>query len=102
MRATKPPWFRRMLIGGFSPQGFVVRALILAVLFALCQALGWREHTTFLSGTAASAGTDANTSAVLGLVYMAAYFGFVLLAPILLIAAAIFLGFNRWLAKPRP
>jgi hypothetical protein len=90
-----------MLTGGFSPQGFVVRAVILGMLFAICQALGWREHTTFLSGTAASPGADANTSALLGLIYMASYFGVVLLAPILLIAAVLFFGIDRWLARQR-
>jgi hypothetical protein len=71
----------------FSPLGFVARALLLAVLFGACEVAGWREHTTFISGTPMSAGAGINASATRGLIYMFAYFGFVLAAPILLIAA---------------
>ena len=78
-----------------SPRGFVARALLLAVVLAVCELAGWREHTTFISGTATSAGVGMNTVVALGLVYMLAYFGFVLGAPILLLAALILAGFNR-------
>lgn len=78
-----------------SPRGFVARALLLAVIFAGCELAGWREHTTFISGTATSTSTGLNTSATLGLIYLLAYFGFVLAAPILLLAAAILSGLQR-------
>jgi hypothetical protein len=77
----------------FSPLGFMARALLLAVLFGVCELAGWREHTTFISGTATSIGTGVNSSVTLGLIYMFAYFGFVLAAPILIIAALlVFVG----------
>jgi len=72
-----------------SPRGFVARALLLAALFAVCEIAGWREHTTFVSGTATSVDSAVGTSVVLGLTYMLAYFGFVLAAPVLVIAALV-------------
>lgn len=84
----------------FSPRGFLLRALLLAIFFGAVHVAGWREHTTFLSGTAASTDTSVNTSVVLGLVYMAAYFGFVLLTPILILAAGILAGLGAWRERP--
>ena len=78
-----------------SPLGFVARALLLAVIFAACELAGWREHTTFISGTAASVDAGISSSVTLGLIYMLAYFGCVLGAPILLIAAGLLSVFRR-------
>ena len=61
---------------------------------------GWRANSTiFLSGTAASASGALQASAVLGVIYIVAYFGFVLVAPILLLAAAILFSLERLLAR---
>ncbi len=104
MNNDKRNWFRRLFSAGFDPAGLLVRAALVAAFFAVCHLAGWREHTTFLSGTPASADGGANTSAVLGVIYMAGYFGFVLLAPILVIAGGILFAFDRWMqsrvAKP--
>lgn len=78
-----------------SPLGFVARALLLAVLFGICEFAGWREHTTFISGTAASADAGINSSVTFGLIYLLAYFGFVLVAPILMISAVLLVAFRR-------
>jgi hypothetical protein len=89
-------WKKRIITPGFlTPKGFVLRAAILAVVFATCHFVGWREHTSFLSGTAASASDALHASAILGVIYIAVYFGFVLVAPILLLAAAILFGLER-------
>ena len=73
----------------FSPRGFVARALLFALIFGVCELAGWREHTTFISGTAASVDLGISSSVTFGLIYMLAYFGFVLGTPVLLIAAAL-------------
>ena len=80
----------------FSPPGLAVRALLLVVAFGLCELAGWREHTTFISGTVTSADMGINASATFGLIYMLAYFGFVLAAPILMIAAFVIFVFRRF------
>jgi hypothetical protein len=79
----------------FSPRGFTTRALLLGVLFAFCELIGWREHTTFISGTATSAEIGINSSVMLGVIYLLAYFGCVLVAPALLLAAAILSAWQR-------
>jgi hypothetical protein len=79
----------------FSPLGFVARALLLVVVFGICELAGWREHTTFISGTVTSTDAGINASATLGLIYMLAYFGFVLAAPILIIAAFVIFILRR-------
>src|SRR5690349_6318389 len=79
-----------------SPSGFVMRALLLAIIFAACELAGWREHTTFISDTATSAEAGVNSSVTFGLIYMLAYFGFVLIAPILVLAAGILFLWQRF------
>jgi hypothetical protein len=84
-------WLKRIFgIKTFSPLGFLSWALLLTLFHVVCHAYGLREHTTFISGTAASEGVES--SAVRGLVYMISYFGFALAAPILVIASGIFAG----------
>ena len=90
MNAGKQNWVRRVVRAEFfSPMWFLGRALLITIFYFLCHAAGWREQTTFLSGTSAGAGTSLNSSAVLGMTYLVAYFGFVLVAPIFLIAALL-------------
>ncbi|SRR5260221_8488033 len=79
----------------FSPAWFCGRAMLLIIFYAGCHAAGLREHVTFLSGTSASPGTSLNSSATLGVVYLVAYFGFVLVVPIFLIAATLLIGTRR-------
>ncbi len=90
-------WLFRLEL--FSPRGFLLRALVLAVAYALCELAGLREYTTFLSGTAAGGRWEA--SVVWGMTYIFVYLGFVLLAPILVIAAALLHVWQRF-ARRRP
>ncbi|MCX6995812.1 MAG: hypothetical protein NTV49_01685 [Kiritimatiellaeota bacterium] len=76
-------------------RGLLLRAALLAVFFGLCEAAGLRDYTAFLSGTQPGAHLPAVT-AVLGVIYLVAYFGATLLSPILLLAAG-FLGLGRFL-----
>ena len=72
-----------------SPSGFVWAAVALCLFYAVCHALGWREYTAFLSGSAPT-GEQAASGFVLGIVYFVAYVGFVLVAPILVVASGLF------------
>ncbi len=65
-----------------SPGGFVRAALALSLLYAVCHGLGWREHTAFLSG--------GEPLGLRGVIYVVAYLGFVLVVPILVLAAGVF------------
>ena len=100
MKQSWPAKLRSLLRAELlSPKGFLVRAFWLVVFFAVCHAAGLREHTTFLSGTAASADGNVNSSAVFGMIYLCAYFGFVLVAPILVLAAAMLMSWQRLVSR---
>ena len=79
-----------------SPKGLILRGALLALIFTICEAAGLREHTTFISGTPTEAGGSVNASAILGVIYLAAYFGFVLVTPILMIAAGLLAVWEKW------
>jgi hypothetical protein len=68
-----------------SPHGFLAVAVVLGLLFAACHVFGWREYAGFLSGNTL---TDGQTA--LGIAYVLAYFGCVVIAPVLALASAIF------------
>jgi hypothetical protein len=72
-----------------STRYFLMRALTLAVLFLAAQLAGLREYTTFLSGTAANPEAGLRWSSFLGMIYIAVYLGFVVAAPILILAAGL-------------
>lgn len=78
----------------FSPHGLVARALLFVALYIVCETAGLRENATFLSGTQASGAW--NGTVVRGLLYLFAYYGFVLAAPTLLLAAAMLYAWERF------
>ncbi len=86
--------------GFLSPTDLAVRAIVLSALFGLAHWAGLREHTTFLSGTLADPSMRWEWAAFLGCTYLALYFAFVLLVPILLLAAAASTAAHRWLDQP--
>jgi hypothetical protein len=80
----------------FSPAGFVLRAVMICVLFCASEILGLREYTTFLSGTSGNVNLGWQTASFLGLIHLLLYVGFILLVPILLIAAGLLTAWNVW------
>lgn len=70
-----------------SPLGFLGTALVIVCVFCVTHLLGWREETRFLSGTSAAVHQ--------GLVYLLAYFAFVLVAPTLVLGAGVFALLER-------
>ncbi len=83
----------------FSPTAFLMRAIIVTVLFCASELLGLREYTTFLSGTSANLNVSWQTAATLGLIHLLLYVGFILLVPISLITAGLLTTRNRWKQK---
>ena len=81
-----------------TPRGLLLRAVLAVLIFAACHALGWREYTTLLSGTA-YAGSWARCQALCA-VYLVSYFMALLGAPILLLAAGLLAGWERLGRKP--
>lgn len=87
--------------GMFTPKGLVLRAAILAVLYGAVDALGWRESTSILCGTAPGGDPRDAVAILFGVAYVALHFAFVLGVPVLLIAAAILAGAERWVTRQR-
>lgn len=103
VKAMKTPvdFLRRLWKAGtFTPMGFVFRALIIIVLYGTSELLGLREYTTFLSGTSANVNLSWQTASLLGVIHLLLYVGFILLAPVLLIAAGLLAAWNRWNKPP--
>jgi hypothetical protein len=86
--------------GFLSPTDLITRAIVLSALFGLAHWAGLREHTTLLSGTLADPTMRWEWAAFLGCTYLVFYFAFVLLVPILLLAAAASTAAHRWLDQP--
>jgi hypothetical protein len=79
----------------FSPRGFILRALFVGVAFLVVHLTGLRDYTSILNGTVGPGSANRELSVVLGVIYVAAYLGFVLLVPILLMAAGILAFWQR-------
>ena len=82
-----------------QPPALVTWAMLIVLFYWALTFLGWREYTTVLSGTFPT-GVPAQHAAQNAAVYMAAYFGAVLVAPIMILGAGINLAM-AWLMPRR-
>jgi hypothetical protein len=73
----------------FSPKDLLLRAAAIAAGFLLAHLADLRQHTTFLSGTLADPTMSWRTVTFLGGLYLVLYFAVMLLAPVLVLAAAL-------------
>jgi hypothetical protein len=96
MKATFGLLRRLWKAEAFSPAAFLVRAAILAALYAVSRIAGLQEYTTFLSGTSPNVNLSWHTASTLGLIHLLLHFAFILLVPILLITAGLLAAWNRW------
>jgi len=78
-----------------SPTDLIARAIVLSALLGIAHLAGLREHTTFLSGTLADPAMGWGWAAFLGGIYLVLYFAFVLLVPVLLLAAVASAAVHR-------
>jgi hypothetical protein len=86
----------------FSPGGFVCRAAIITGLYLAVHLAGLREFTSLLNGTIGSVELGWRLSAILGLAYILIYLAFVLLVPILLLAAVLLALWQRCFLEQHP
>jgi hypothetical protein len=83
----------------WSPAGFLTRAALFLVLYVIFDFAGARAYTTFLSGTVPQGALGQGVSGYLGITYLLLYLLAFVVAPILVIAAAIFWWVERRLAS---
>jgi hypothetical protein len=72
-----------------SPKYLLQRAVLISVAFLAAHLASLREFTSLLNGTPGSTTVNPETATLFGVTYIALYLGFVLLVPVLLIAALL-------------
>jgi hypothetical protein len=83
----KPAIFQRAEF--LSAKDMIQRAAAISGLFLLVHLAGFREFTGILNGTIGSLALGWNLSAFLAVVYILLYLAFVILVPVLVLAALI-------------
>lgn len=94
-----PSWFRAPI---WSPQGFLVRAGLIAVVYLVMNVLGWSECTSLVCGTSPTGNVADRFVLFKGCAFAVTHFAFVLGVPILLIAAGLFALLVERSAKVQP
>ena len=90
MTHTQPPRWRRILSAPrLSPQGLLMRALLIAAAFLVVHLAGLRQYVGILTGTSASPATSTALAVTYAVLYVILYVLLVLLAPALLLGAGI-------------
>jgi hypothetical protein len=82
-----------------SARDLLQRAGAISGLFLLVHLAGFREFTGILNGTIGSLALGWNLSAFLAVIYILVYLAFVILVPVLILAALILTGWQRCLQK---
>lgn len=82
-----------------SPRDLLQRALGISGLFLLAHLAGLREFTSVLNGTIGSVAAGWKLSGFLALIYILLYLAFVILVPVLVLAAAILAVGKRFRRK---
>ncbi len=77
--------------GFFTSWGMLYRAILIVVIFGIMHFVGWREHTSFITGTISGGYKD-----IFGMAYFIFYAMTVFVAPILIPAAWVMFILERW------
>lgn len=83
----------------FSPKDFLRRALVISVLFLIAHLASLREFSSLLNGTMGSVELGWRFSVFFGLSYIVLYLAFVLLVPMLILAATFLVLWRRIFSK---
>ena len=89
---SKLSWLRHALFQRaefLSARDLWQRAVAISGLFLLVQLAGFREFTGILNGTIGSLALGWNLSAFLAVIYILLYLAFVILVPVLILAALL-------------
>jgi hypothetical protein len=82
-----------------SPKDLLQRAGAISMLFLVAHLAGLREFTSVLNGTIGSVAAGWQLSGFLALIYILLYLAFVILVPVLVLAAMILTVWRRWVRK---
>lgn len=93
----KPAIFQRAEF--LSARDLLQRAVAVSGLFLLVHLAGFREFTGVLNGTIGSLALGWNLSAFLAIIYIVLYLAFVILVPMLVLAALILTVSRQYVQK---
>jgi membrane protein DedA with SNARE-associated domain len=82
-----------------SPRDLLQRAGAISVLFLAVHLAGLREFTSVLNGTIGSVAAGWKLSGFLALIYILLYLAFVILVPVLVLAATLLVVWQRFRRK---
>jgi len=82
-----------------SPKDLLQRAGAISVLFLVVHLAGLREFTSVLNGTIGSVAAGWKLSSFLALIYILLYLAFVILVPVLVLAALMLMVWQRCVRK---
>jgi hypothetical protein len=82
-----------------SARDLLQRACAISVVFMLAHLAGLREFTSILNGTVGSVALGWNLSAFLAVIYIILYLAFVILVPVMILAALLLTVWQRCLRK---
>ena len=85
-----------------SPLYLLEWAAMLTILFVIVQLAGLREFKSVLNGTVGSTHLSWQTASFLGAAYIFVYLGFVIVVPILILAAGILKVWQRIVGTKQP
>jgi hypothetical protein len=94
----KPAIFQRAAF--LSARDMIQRAAAISGMFLVVHLAGFREFTSILNGTIGSLALGWSLSTVLAVAYIVLYLAFVILVPVLLLAAAILMAWQRLIKNP--
>jgi hypothetical protein len=89
----KPAIFQRADF--LSPKDLLQRACAVSVIFLLLHFAGLREFTSVLNGTVGSLALGWKLSGFLAVIYLVAYLAFVVLVPVMILAAVLLFVWQR-------
>jgi hypothetical protein len=81
------------------PRALLLRAALIAAVFAVLHLAGARPYVSLLSGTLHAPAAEAQGTVILGVLYILAHIGFTVLTPVLALAAGLIALFERRLHK---
>jgi hypothetical protein len=82
-----------------SAKDLLQRAGVISVLFLVAHLAGLREFTSVLNGTIGSVAAGWKFSGFLALIYILLYLAFVILVPVLILAAIILMVWQQYVQK---
>jgi hypothetical protein len=91
--ANKPVIFQQSEF--LSAKDMLQRAVAISGLFLVVHLAGFREYTGILNGTIGSLDLGWKLSTFLAIIYIVVYLAFVILVPVLVLAAAILMIWQR-------